>query len=116
MYNKFGYCRFGVKCFRKHYSEVCHQLEACNLTKTCEKRHPKNCRKYHTEKGCRFGSECDYNHKLNKDLGKHCDCQAKIDILEKIVTDMANKIINQESELENMKTVPTEDSELKEKS
>ena len=68
------------------------------------------------KKGCRFGSECDYNHKLNKDLVKSCDCQAKIDILEKIVTEMANKIINQESELENMKTVPTEDSELKEKS
>ena len=96
-------------------SEVCHQLEACNSTKTCEKRHPKNCKQYDTEKGCQFGSECDYNHKPIKDVGKPCGCQAKIDILENIVTEMANKIINQKNELKNMKTVPTEDSELNEK-
>ena len=48
-------------------------------------------------KGCSFGKECAYYHRTNQDASKPCECQGKIDILEKIVTEMANKILNQEN-------------------
>ena len=48
-YNKYGYCRFGENCQKKHYSEVCQHQEACKSTKTCTKRHPKNCKKKNTK-------------------------------------------------------------------
>ena len=100
---------------KKHLSEVCHHLEACKSTKTCKKQHPKNCKKYNTERGCRFGSECAYYHKRDQDSSKPCECQTKIDILEKIVTEMAHKIVNHENTLDNMKMLLPEQSELKEK-
>ena len=84
-------------------------------TKTFEKRRPKNCKKYNTEKGCRFGSECDYYHRANQDFNQPCECQSKINILEKIVTEMSNKILNQENKLDDIKAFLTEDRELKEK-
>ena len=103
------------KCRKKHYSEVCQHLEACKSTKTCKKQHPKNCKKYNTERGCRFGSECAYYHKRDQDSSKPCECQTKIDILEKIVTEMAHKIVNHENTLDNMKMLLSEQSELKKK-
>ena len=84
-------------------------------TKTCEKRHPKKCKRYNTEKGCRFGSECGYHHSKQHDDSKTCECKAKIDILEKIATEITNKIIDHENKLDNMKTLYTEHGELKEK-
>ena len=50
-----------------------------------------------------------------KEASKPCECKAKIYILEKIVTEMANKIINQGNKIENMKNLHTEDTELNKK-
>ena len=102
-------------CREKYYSEVCQHLEACKSTKTCTKRLPKNCKKYNTEKGCRFGSDCAYSHKRDQDSSKPCEFQTRIDSLEKIVTEMAHKIVNHENTIDNMKTLLSEQSELKEK-
>ena len=115
LYSKYGFCKFKEKCRRKHYSEVCHHLETCKSTKTCEKRHPKKCKRYNTEKGCRFGSECGYHHSEQHDDNKTCECKAKIDILEKIATEITSKIIDHENKLDNMKTLYPEHGELKEK-
>ena len=112
MYSKHGYCKFKE---RQHYSEVCPQLEACKSTKTCRKRHPKDCKRYKTANSCQFGSECAYYHRTNQEASKPCECQSKIDILENIVTEMANKIINQENKIENIKNLHTEDTELNQK-
>ena len=115
MYSKFGYCRFRDRCHRRHYNEVCQNPEACKSTKTCKKRHPKSCKKYNSEKGCRFGSEYAYYHKANKDVNQPCECQSKLNILENIVTEMTNMIVNQEKKIDDMKAVLTEERELKEK-
>ena len=94
---------------------MCQHLEACKSTKTCTKGHPKNCKKYNTEKGCRFGSDCAYHHKRDQDSSKPCEFQTRIDSLEKIVTEMAHNIVNHENTLDNMNTFLQEQSELKEK-
>ena len=79
------------------------------------KRHPKKCNKYNTEKGCRYASDCSYHHNTQQEESKPCECNAKIDIFEKIVTELTKKIIDHENKLLDMKTLFKEDNEVKEK-
>ena len=110
MHSKFGYCKFKQTCNRKHYSEICQDFKACQTIETCPKRHPNRCKKYISENGCNFGSDCAYTHGINNDTIKAHEIDAKIDRLEKICIEMASKLVNKENV-----TVNTDDTELKDK-
>ena len=108
MHSKFGFCKFKEQCKRKHYSEICQDFKVCQTIKTCPKRHPKRCKKNLSENGCNFGSDCAYRHGINNDTIKADETDAKIDRLEKIVIEMASKLVSKENV-----TVNTEDTEMK---
>ena len=57
-FNDNGFCKFGEKCRKQHYRNVCSILK-CD--KSCKSRHPKSC-KY--EERCKFFAKniCAYKH------------------------------------------------------
>ena len=105
LHSKFGYCKFKDRCTRKHYSETCQQPEVCNASKTCLKRHPKACRKFLKDETCRFGDECAYRHTIQPVKSTSCETEAKLHTLEGVVSEMAKKIFNLETELNNLKNL-----------
>ena len=113
-FGKFGHCKYQKDCNMKHFTEVCDSLPRCTNIKSCEKRHPKRCKRFETEEGCRFQEECSYNHQIEnkcKDLkevkekvdeleNKHKDMKDlkdKVDVLENKVTELTNKVVNLEA-------------------
>ena len=83
-YGKYGYCKFKSECKRKHLSEECKDLQNCKNMKSCEKRHPKRCKKHDSEK-CRFGEISTYK-RLEPEQNKEFDImKEKLQKLEEIV-------------------------------
>ena len=66
LYDKFSYCKNGVKCTRVHLKDVCQNRD-CNYRK-CDKRHPNPCKFFRMNGYCRFGTRCRYSHRLPKDI------------------------------------------------
>ena len=95
---------------KKHYSEVCQESKAFKTIETCPKRHPKRCEEVNSENGCNFESDCAYPHEINKNTIKPSETDAKIDLHENIVIEMASKVLNHKDVTSN-----TEDTEVKEK-
>jgi hypothetical protein len=60
-FNKFGFCKYGGKCRKTHYSEICEQ-SFCENIKYCEKRHPRRCYFYCAYGFCKFGNNCQFRH------------------------------------------------------
>ena len=59
-HNKYGFCKFGRTCRKKHVDEICETTD-CE-TNLCERRHPRNC-KFFSEFGrCKFGVYCRFKH------------------------------------------------------
>ena len=98
MFSKFGYCRYKEQCRRRHYREICIENENCKARMECPKRHPKKCKKYRTEKGCRFGSDCSYEHTIQHVSTKANETQEnlilknKVVLLEASLKDLENKM------------------------
>ena len=59
-YNKYGFCKFGKTCFRKHEDQKCEKKN-CNIW-NCSLRHPKSCRFFKEFKRCKFGEFCKFSH------------------------------------------------------
>ena len=59
-FNKFGFCKFGGKCNRKHENKLCKNKD-CEV-KSCPLRHPRMCRFFLEFNYCKFGSYCRYKH------------------------------------------------------
>ena len=90
-FNKFGFCKFKSECKYKHVNMVCVE-ENCD-PKTCEKRHPKNCKYFVNSGDFMLGSNCAYAHKNDKNL-KIKLLEQKIDGLLKTM-ESKEKIIDQ---------------------
>ena len=63
-HNKYGFCKYGLKCRQKHINTKCEN-PTCEI-KTCHQRHPKECRFYRSYGRCKFGTFCLYEHKDEK--------------------------------------------------
>ena len=90
-FNKYGHCKFGVKCRQFHTKEVCEN-ENCDSAR-CSKRHPRKCKFYERYQRCKFTEFCSYSHKttefsVNEDLLE--DMKSRLETLEK---DMKEKDI-----------------------
>ena len=57
-FNNTGYCKFGEKCRRRHFTRICQEF---NCNQDCQGRHPRLCR---MEESCRFfkNGNCAYKH------------------------------------------------------
>ena len=64
--NKFGYCRYGDKCRKKHINEICAE-RTCEVF-NCEKRHPKICTFKRDYGYCKFAEYCRFNHDKPKEI------------------------------------------------
>ena len=92
-YNKFGYCKFGKKCYRRHEDRLCEK-EHCEV-QTCHYRHPRRCRFFFRYNYCKFGTYCKFKHQAsdNKNTLKEIE-----DL--KIALEKVNKeIIEKEEEI-----------------
>ena len=115
LYNKYGFCKFKDHCKRKHYEEKCEDSDKCKETKVCQKRHPKACKRYNSDKGCQFGNECAYNHTESvKQKVSANGIEKKVEVLETIVIEMAKKLVKLEAELKDIKNVQTQSETTKE--
>ena len=98
-FGKFGFCKYKEGCHRKHYTEVCESLSECRNIKECPKRHPKICRRYFSSGyECQFKEDCAYTHsKIDNDEEKN-KLKEKVEILEKTVIELSNKVEGKELE------------------
>jgi len=85
--SKFGYCKFGRNCDKKHYSEVCDSSESC-IGKQCDKRHPVDCNFFRNYGRCKFGTFCAYRHPLTKEQ----KLEKEVRNLKEEVTDLKEKV------------------------
>ena len=83
-YEKYGYCKFKSECKRKHLSEECKDLENCKSIKSCDKRHPKRCKKHDSGK-CRFEETCAYKHLKPTKIKEYEILKEKVEKLEQVV-------------------------------
>ena len=58
-YYKFGHCKFGILCRKRHIETQCESVD-CSLD-MCEKRHPKLCKYFQNYGRCKF-MPCSYKH------------------------------------------------------
>ena len=75
---------------------MCDSLSRCKYFKQCEKRHPRNCKRFASENGCRHKENCAYNH--NVKFPEANETKEKVSQLEKLVDDLTKKITNNETE------------------
>ena len=59
--SKYGFCKFGRRCEKIHFSDICDKTEICSGYQ-CDKRHPAVCYYYQTYQRCKFNSYCSYAH------------------------------------------------------
>ena len=104
IYNKYGYCKFKDCCKKTHYKEECVGSKGCKGAKLCHIRHPKACKRYNTDKGCQYGSDCAYKHTIGSMKAPHSDLVKKIELLVTLVIEMGNKMIKLEAEIKNIKS------------
>ena len=102
MYNKFGFCKYRETCRRYHCEEICKE-DQCKNKNICRKRHPKTCKKFLSQNGCRFGSGCSYKHSSSQSSKEENDLAVKVELLKSIVEQMAQKIVHLEKEVDDIK-------------
>ena len=73
MYSKFGFCKFKSMCKIKHYTEECNK-QNCQEKNTCQKRHPKKCKRYSLGK-CRFKNYCAFKHPSSNVVRDQCEIE-----------------------------------------
>ena len=111
-HNKFGYCKYGNRCFRKHENEICENVQ-CN-GKECSLRHPRNCKYFFEFQYCKFGDYCKFSHvtPIMKETSKEIDdLKEKLKLLKSEI-DAKNKLIQEKNdELEVL--IKDHESEMK---
>ena len=103
LFLKYGYCKYKESCKRLHYIQECQALGECHNIKTCERRHPKICKKFTNGNTCKFGIGSAYSHKNLIQKQEHKDLKDKVLVLENTVSEMNIKLNYLEYELKEVK-------------
>ena len=101
-FNKFGFCKFQINCFRYHENGKCQNVQ-CSV-RDCSFRHPRECRYFRDYGNCKFGEFCKFNHKAfrNENNIEIDEIKKKLEELKSQI-DAKNKEINHKnSEIESM--------------
>ena len=127
-HNKFGFCKFGQRCFRFHENKLCENGN-CNI-QNCNLRHPKFCRYFGKYNNCKFGTYCRFKHvRIEAEVMENKKYDEEIDKLRREINDCKSKIREKEGEikllekmlsekicgLERMKNLEIENVQLKTK-
>lgn len=116
-FNKFGYCKFGEVCRKKHVKELC-ELTSCD-GKSCPQRHPRECKFLRNIGYCKFGEWCQFSHILKKDPDlenlkkENLSILTKLEQLEKLLFEkdkQIESIIESIGELNKIKKGPAKKS------
>ena len=78
--------------------DKCENLSACKTIKSCNKRHPKVCKRYVLEQFCKFGTKCSYDHGVPVTNIKKDEDGEKIEMLKNIVKELQEHV----KQLENV--------------
>ena len=92
-FNKFGFCKFGNTCFKKHDNRKCEKKD-CNIWK-CSQRHPKMCRYFSEFKMCKFGDFCRFSHDPfanDKNIKEIDEIKEKIRCLKQVIEEKDTEI------------------------
>lgn len=110
LFDKFSFCKNGVKCTRVHLKEVCQDRE-CDY-RNCNKRHPRPCRIFRMNSFCKFGTSCRYSHRLPKEVEEQ---NKKIESIEKANSMLSKQVEDQNDTIKELKSrlIEIENGELK---
>ena len=64
-FNKYGFCKNGNRCWKKHVKEICEKKE-CNGD-GCMKKHPHECKYFRDYRRCKFSEFCAFDHTVHED-------------------------------------------------
>ena len=110
LFDKFSYCKNGVRCLRIHLKEICWNRE-CDYRK-CNKRHPRPCKIFQERGHCKFGTSCRYSHRPPKIIEEQ---NKKIESLENKTAKLLKQVADQDAIIKdlNKKLFERECNELK---
>ena len=110
LFDKFSYCKNGVRCLRIHLKEICWNRE-CDYRK-CNKRHPRPCKIFLERGHCKFGTSCRYSHRPPKIIEEQ---NKKIESLENKTAKLLKQVADQDAIIKdlNKKLFERECNELK---
>ena len=110
LFDKFSFCKNGVKCTRVHLKEVCQDRE-CDY-RNCNKRHSRPCRIFRMNSFCKFGTSCRYSHRLPKEVEEQ---NKKIESIEKANSMLSKQVEDQNDTIKELKSrlIEIENRELK---
>ena len=112
-FQKFGFCKFKERCKKKHLKETCENRSSCVNVKSCEKRHPYECKRSVSEGFCSFGSDCAYHHQAQVKTNNESEVNAKVDKLEKTLNEMHEKFLKLETKIKNIESKDNEAGRIK---
>ena len=105
-FNKFGYCKYGKYCFRKHENRICENAQ-CNVQE-CPLRHPRKCVYFLKYKYCKFGLYCKFSHDKIVDtetLKQIKDLEDKLKSLKKEINDKEVLIKEKDEDIKALKEI-----------
>ena len=104
-FNRFGYCRFGNHCFRKHINIICENVN-CEIVK-CSSRHPRKCKYFLEYQKCKFGEYCRFSHGIPnnpKNMEKIEALEKEVEVLKQEIKHMKDHIDMKGSQLKMIQT------------
>ena len=108
MHQKFGHCKYKEICLKNHLQETCQNGLACDKQKSCQKRHPKGCKRYALDGFCKFGDICLCHHQEHKTVNS--ENNIKVETLEKTIHEMSLKINKLEDKIKEIEFKNSEES------
>ena len=100
MNSKYGYCKFGKKCGKIHFSDVCEKIDCTG--RYCDRRHPIPCFFFEKYKMCKFGTYCSYKHTRQTTLSERKDMEKEVESLKMEVVELKTKVNELTNALENV--------------
>ena len=104
-HQKYGFCKYKESCSKIHLTEECTDLNNCKSKGSCDKRHPKLCRRYILENSCSFGENCDYLHREKEKSPEENNLKERLEQLEKVVKAKETAEIKMERAVREMEKV-----------
>jgi hypothetical protein len=107
-----GYCKFGSKgCRKQHIEEIC-STPKCS-SKSCDKRHPKNCKYFSFQQVCKFGDQCLYKHSISSNKSDIDVLIHDVKLLKATIVILGDKVSDLENEIITIKSESGQDSKSK---
>ena len=95
-FNKFGFCKYRKRCFRKHEDKKCEK-EQCE-TMERHLRQPTKCKFFVMYKNCKFGTFCRFDH----DILEEVKDTEEIEKIKKDLEEFKKVIVEKDKEIDSL--------------